>query len=68
VLNSSTDLGSHALKLLIVVGLSQEILAGVNELVTKSIRFDALLKQVLGPTGRVVQNRFYPAAFRSLAS
>ena len=67
MLNATTDLWCHPLHFLIVVRLSKEILAGVDELVAECIRFDLSLKQILGSTGRIVQNGLDLAHLRPLA-
>jgi hypothetical protein len=68
MLDATTDLGSHPLHLVVVIRLSEEVLAGVNELIADGIRFDSLLKQILGASRWVVQNRLDSTDLSSLAS
>ena len=67
MLGSRSYLGSHPLHFIIVIWLPQKILTGVDEFVTKSIRLELPLKQVLGAAGRVVKHRLDLADLRPLA-
>ena len=66
VLGSTSYLGSHPFHFIVVIRLPQEILTGVDEIVSESIRLELPLKQVLGATGRVVKHRLDLAHFRPL--
>ena len=66
VLGSTSYLGSHPLHFIVVIRLPQEVLTGVDEIVSESIRLELPLKQVLGATGRVVKHRLDLAHFRPL--
>ena len=68
MLNAGADFSSHALKLFVIIWLSQEVLTGINELIPDCIRFESSFKQIFGSPCRIVENRFYLSAFRSLTS
>lgn len=67
VLGTTSYLGSHPLHFFVVIWLPKEVLTGVDEFITDSIRLELPLKQVPGAAGRVVKHRLDLADLRPLS-